>query len=234
MSENYSGVLYATSKRQMECPVCYTNKTSCKLVCGHAFCKDCVKTWYHKCEEPSCPMCRRVMYFKGMNKVIRVWEKERIIKKNEDAFNQAFDEIFEDDDDNEIYMSGYDTQEESEPEPESEYESDSDDSDGSWETTSDNHENKFDFDPVRDYYTEFIMGEIKLLQKDYQKAMELDVDFEWYMDNFEFSGKTFIIEDDVFPHVKFLFVSKHKSMSRNKRSCKRVLNKPVMSFSVSV
>jgi hypothetical protein len=205
----------------MECPVCYTNKTSCKLVCGHEFCKDCVKAWYYKCDEPSCPMCRRVMYFKGMNKVTKAWDKERITQRNEDAFNQAFDEIFFEDDENQVDLSGYDTQEE----PESD--SDSDESDASWETFSEksevSSENPFAFDPAKDYYTEFIMGEIKLLQKDYQKAMELDVDFDWYMENFEFHGKTFIIEDDVFPHVKFLFVSKYNSVVRNNMTGKKFL-----------
>jgi hypothetical protein len=36
------------------------------------------------------------MYFKGMGKLVQKWEAERIEKKNEDAFNQAFDEIFDD------------------------------------------------------------------------------------------------------------------------------------------
>ena len=224
----------------MECPVCYTDKSACKLVCGHEFCKDCVKSWYYKCDEPSCPMCRRAMYFKGMNRVTRAWDKERIIKKNEEAFNQAFDEIFFEDDENEIDPDGYDTQE-------YDSESDSDDSASSWETSSEQEYPETEMDagvttsssyPIRDYYTEFIMGEIKMLQKDYQKAMELDVDFDWYLDNIDYlcieNGKTVYIEDDIFPHTKLLFVSKHTSMSRNKRSCKRVLNKPVMSFSVSV
>ena len=215
----------------MECPVCYTDKSSCKLVCGHEFCKSCVKTWYYKCEEPSCPMCRRDMYFKGMNRVVKVWETERTIKKNEDAFSQAFDEIFLED------------------EEDSEWESESDDSD-SWETSSEQEypvepevpavteENPFTFDTTRDYYTEFIMGEIKMLQKDYQKAMELGVDFEWYLDNIDYfliiPDQTVMIEDDVFPHMKNLFVSNHKSMFRNKRSGKRVHGKSDTSATILV
>ena len=213
----------------MECPVCYTDKSSCKLVCGHEFCKSCVKTWYYKCEEPSCPMCRRDMYFKGMNRVVKVWETERAIKKNEDAFSQAFDEIFLED------------------EEDSEWESESDDSD-SWETSSEQEypvepevpavTEEFTFDTTRDYYTEFIMGEIKMLQKDYQKAMELGVDFEWYLDNIDYfliiPDQTVMIEDDVFPHMKNLFVSNHKSMFRNKRSGKRVHGKSDTSVTILV
>lgn len=219
----------------MECPVCYTDKSSCKLVCGHEFCKSCVKTWYYKCEEPSCPMCRRDMYFKGMNKVIKVWENERAFKKNEDAFNQAFDEIFFEDDEESF---------ESESESESEYDSDS------WETSSEQEypvepavpvvteENPFAFDPTVDYYTEFIMGEIKMLQKDYQKAMELGVDFEWYLDNIDYfdiiPSLTVYTEDDIFPHMKNLFVSNHKSVFRNKRSGKRVHGKSDTSVTILV
>ena len=221
----------------MECPVCYTDNSSCKLVCGHEFCKSCVKTWYYKCEEPSCPMCRRDMYFKGMNRIVKVWENERAIKKNEDAFSQAFDEIFFEDDEESF---------------ESETESDSDESDDSdsWETSSEQEypvepevpefteENPFAFDPTMDYYTEFIMGEIKMLQKDYQKAMELGVDFEWYLDNIDYflivPSQTVVIYDDIFPHTKNLFVSNHKSMFRNNRSGKRVHGKSDTSVTILV
>ena len=60
-----------------ECAVCYSATANCTLVCKHAFCKDCVKEWYHKSDDPTCPMCRRAMYFKGMYKVAETWEKER-------------------------------------------------------------------------------------------------------------------------------------------------------------
>ena len=42
-----------------ECAVCYSEVATCKLVCKHSFCKSCVKTWYQKSEEPTCPMCRQ-------------------------------------------------------------------------------------------------------------------------------------------------------------------------------
>lgn len=78
-----------------ECAVCYCEQATCKLVCNHSFCKTCVKTWYQKSDEPTCPMCRRVMYFKGLHKLSEKWEDERIEKLNEEAFNTAFDAIFE-------------------------------------------------------------------------------------------------------------------------------------------
>ena len=200
----------------MECPVCYNCKATCTLVCNHAFCKECVKAWYYKCDEPSCPMCRRSLYFKGMHKVAQEWDKERSIQKNEDVFNQVFDDIFEEDSE-----FGSDT--------ESEAGSDS----NSWETASHENENENDSEPEReytnrDYYSEYILGEIVLLQKAYQKAEELGLDFEWYYHNSWFfdiePSRTVYIEDDVFPHFKNLFVSNHKH--RGLRDSIRKYNTP--------
>ena len=170
----------------MECPVCYASKVSCMLVCGHTFCMSCVKTWYNKSECPSCPMCRRAMYFKGMSKLVEKWEAERTEKKNEDAFNQAFDEIFDDS------------------------ESDSDDG----------YDSQEDEDPYYQYYySKFMLEEIVQLQKDYQKALELGVDFEWYMENIDYFEIEYeprvMMYDDVFPHQKNLFVSKYSGALRN-------------------
>lgn len=179
-------------------------------------------------------MCRREMYFKGMYKVAREWEKERVDKKNEEAFSQAFDEIFEEYSDSE-----------------SEY-SDSESDTDSWETWSDSEpETESDVPPPppvfetsetssgpwKDgHYSDFILYEIKLLQKEYKKSMELGVDFDWYLDNYGFfvieDPPTVYIEDDVFPHMKNLFVSNHKSMVRNKRSGKRVASKNDTSFTM--
>ena len=78
--------------KEMECAVCYCNQANCKLICKHSFCKSCVKQWYlSAAEEPSCPMCRHRLYFKGMYKLVREWEEESIDKKNEEAFAEAFD-----------------------------------------------------------------------------------------------------------------------------------------------
>ena len=208
-------------KRTMECPVCYGDKASCNLVCGHAFCKDCVKTWYYKCDEPSCPMCRRNLYFKGMHKVVDEWDMERAVKKNEDAFNQAFEDIF-DEEDSESDTESWDTVSENDDENENDDEDEKDDED-LWSLKS-----------GKDYYSEYILGEIVLLQKAYQKAEELGLDFEWYFQNSWFfdiePSETVYIEDDVFPHFKNLFISNHKQSVRNKRVGKRVSDKTDTGF----
>ncbi len=90
---------------QMEdCGVCYTNQPRCRLVCGHSFCYDCVKTWYQKSDEPSCPMCRGSLYFKHMRHHLDKWEDERIDKHNEECFNEVFESLF-DEEEMEFYGS---------------------------------------------------------------------------------------------------------------------------------
>lgn len=80
----------------MECPVCYTDNCNCTLVCGHSFCKSCVRDWYIQAEsEPTCPMCRSTMYFKGMHKVADQWEQEFEDKKWEDMYSSAMGELLE-------------------------------------------------------------------------------------------------------------------------------------------
>ena len=85
----------------MECTVCYTSNSNCKLVCGHAFCLECVKKWYHKGTNDGCPMCRRKLYFKRMP--IKKWAKEARDDKMLSVFQDVFDEtikcILEDEDD---------------------------------------------------------------------------------------------------------------------------------------
>lgn len=76
----------------MECPVCYENKTNCKLVCGHEFCKSCVKTWYMK--GGSCPMCRKKVHYRRMP--IKKWKQEAIENKKNEVYQEAFDFILED------------------------------------------------------------------------------------------------------------------------------------------
>lgn len=74
----------------MECPVCYTNDCNCKLVCGHSFCKSCIKDWYMKTDsEPTCPMCRSNLYFKGMSKVVNKWDIEFEEQKWEDIYTET-------------------------------------------------------------------------------------------------------------------------------------------------
>jgi hypothetical protein len=182
-------------------------------------------------------MCRHTLYFKGMHKVVDAWETERFEKKNEEAFSQAFDDIFEaEESDGGSDGNGYHTQEDS-------------DTDSDWETSSeydlpslesedreDREDRDSEFPPFRaeDLYSEYVKGEIILLQKEYKKAMELGLDFEWYHENswfFEIEPpQTVVIEDDVFPHFKNLFVSNHKSVLQGRRVGKRVPPKTDASF----
>lgn len=75
----------------MECSVCYEITSTCKLICGHSFCMSCIKEWYLKSEEePTCPMCRQRLYFKGMHKQEQKWEEER----HENEINQVFSNCF--------------------------------------------------------------------------------------------------------------------------------------------
>jgi hypothetical protein len=77
----------------MECPVCYENSVNCTLVCGHKFCKSCVKTWYLKGNESGCPMCRRKVHYRRMP--IKKWRAEADEAKKETVFEECFDEILE-------------------------------------------------------------------------------------------------------------------------------------------
>lgn len=46
-----------------ECAICWdflNLETSCKLDCGHTFCKDCIVGWIKK---KTCPMCRKNLFF---------------------------------------------------------------------------------------------------------------------------------------------------------------------------
>jgi hypothetical protein len=83
----------------MECSVCYTEASKCKLVCGHSFCMSCIKEWYLKCgdSEATCPMCRRPIYFRGMRNICDKWDEERHEKKLQETFENCFNEILDDD-----------------------------------------------------------------------------------------------------------------------------------------
>jgi hypothetical protein len=74
-----------------ECPVCYEKSASCKLVCGHKFCVSCVKTWYMKSAEASCPMCRKRIHYRRMP--ISKWNEEAENAKKEQVFEESFDEL---------------------------------------------------------------------------------------------------------------------------------------------
>jgi len=84
----------------MECPVCYVNAPSCSLVCGHAFCRDCVKSWYYKTtdDQCTCPMCRSRLYFKGMQKYVKQWEEARDEQRLQDVYAELFEETVDEGD----------------------------------------------------------------------------------------------------------------------------------------
>ena len=239
-----------------ECAVCYCEQATCKLVCNHSFCKTCVKTWYQKSDEPTCPMCRRVMYFKGLHKISEKWEDERIEKLNEEAFNTAFDAIFEEGSD---YSDSEDS-EDSDWETSSESESDTDD----WNNESNIHglfndvweafqeDQEVDDSSSSEISSEETISEVESdsdywiksiikLQAAYKKALKLYIDIPRYLDseNYlfvdinQFEG-IFIMDeyDDVFPHEKNLFVSKHSGMIQNKRTGSRVPPKGDNSYTI--
>lgn len=77
----------------MECPVCYENRANKKLVCGHEFCGDCVKTWYMR-GTGTCPMCRRNLHYRRMP--VNKWRDEADENKKVTVFQETFDELLED------------------------------------------------------------------------------------------------------------------------------------------
>ena len=76
-----------------ECAVCYEKTANCKLVCGHKFCKACVKTWYLKGSESSCPMCRKRIHYRRMP--INKWKNEAEENKKQQVFEESFDNLIE-------------------------------------------------------------------------------------------------------------------------------------------
>ena len=94
----------------MECPICYCSQASCKLACKHSFCFDCVKKWYIKCPDdsaPSCPMCRKDIYFRGINNKVDEWEEEHREYIFQKFFEEKLEEILEDINPLSIYIIEY-------------------------------------------------------------------------------------------------------------------------------
>jgi hypothetical protein len=80
-----------------ECGVCYSASCNCRLVCGHSFCRDCVKSWYQKGSgDSTCPMCRQRLYFKGLYKVAGSWDDERSSILEESFFLEQFESLCSD------------------------------------------------------------------------------------------------------------------------------------------
>lgn len=76
----------------MECPVCYENNATKKLVCGHEFCGECVKTWYMS-GKGTCPMCRRKLHYRRMP--VNKWRDEADDSKKNNVFQESFEELLE-------------------------------------------------------------------------------------------------------------------------------------------
>lgn len=79
-----------------ECPICYCSHATCKLACGHSFCMTCVEAWYIKCPcdtSPTCPMCRKNIHFRGINKKIEVWEEQQQLDRFQTFFEEQFEEM---------------------------------------------------------------------------------------------------------------------------------------------
>ena len=192
-----------------ECPVCYCNQAHCKLICSHSFCKSCVKDWYYASDEPSCPMCRKRLYFKGMYRVIPEWEQERFDRKNEEAFAEVIESLFE------------------EPEPEEDVEwTDDEDDSSDWETDSDEgSESEWDFElPSADYR----LAEIQSIQERFAILQNgghfvepefLDSDFYTVCNDYQH------VWYDNPPLDDRLFVSKHSGVGDQRRCGARVQGK---------
>ncbi len=56
-----------------------------------------MKEWYYKSEHPSCPMCRGVMYFRGMYKHAQEWEEEKQEELNQEVFAETIDLLCDED-----------------------------------------------------------------------------------------------------------------------------------------
>ena len=80
-----------------ECPVCYEGGATCRFICNHTFCHDCVRKWYENGSN-SCPMCRRSMCFRGITKMKRDWDRRRKISMFTNLINEVFDDLCETDD----------------------------------------------------------------------------------------------------------------------------------------
>lgn len=75
-----------------ECPICYDTKQNCTLICQHSFCYKCIKEWYcQSVNTPSCPICRKNIYFKRMYKNKNKLQNEQ----NEHLMQKCFEKYLE-------------------------------------------------------------------------------------------------------------------------------------------
>ena len=182
----------------MECPVCYCNTVNCTLICGHSFCRQCIKSWYQKeTHSPTCPMCRHHLYFRGMRKYIEQWDEDAFNHARQEAFEEALEIILDNSTAN-IEYNRFEARADSESDSDS-------DSDGSWETWS----SCWSYEPP-----DTRVSNIRLIEQ--RLNMYRDVIFDaddLTSPYFEEDNRctTFWYEDVI---IKNLFVSKHKAKPR--------------------
>ena len=77
-----------------ECPICYNAKQNCTIICQHSFCYKCIKEWYSQSlNTPSCPICRRNIYFKGMYKSKSKLKNEQKETRTQKCFEKYLEYI---------------------------------------------------------------------------------------------------------------------------------------------
>ena len=79
-----------------DCPICYEENPRCRLVCGHAFHRECIKKWYMEGGDTGCPMCRKTIYFKGLYKQKKKWDLERHEKRCSEVYQEFIQQLLED------------------------------------------------------------------------------------------------------------------------------------------
>jgi len=79
----------------MECPVCYSGKAFNTFTCGHHLCTSCTERWYLHHDEPTCPMCRKDICFRGVTRVKKKMELERRHQVYVDIMNELMTECTE-------------------------------------------------------------------------------------------------------------------------------------------
>ena len=77
----------------MECPVCYKECPSTKMVCGHSMCRECISNWYQKGCNRDCPMCRKPIAFRGLSRLKQEWDEKNYEDKYSEVLGECIDEI---------------------------------------------------------------------------------------------------------------------------------------------
>jgi hypothetical protein len=195
-------------------------------------------------------MCRHPLYFRGLHKLSMKWEEEKIEKMNQEAFNEAFEAIFEEPG-SDWHFPPFNEDDDDEEDDNDEWEPWTDSDSDDWETSSETEPREqeprvhvpysFSLEETESE-SDIIMKSIIKLQQAYHRALKSGIDIPMYLEdeNYLFfnidegDSKTFWLEDDVFPHTRNLFVSKHKGMINNKRTGSRVATKTDTMFTIVI